>query len=158
MSFCCLTKADFQLARAIWSQSLWPGRHSEIEATSAIGPDGRISLLNHREIQSIFLVAKDRNEETIGLVSGFPTGDRLFRSRGLWVGENWRRRGIGRFLMAALESHARSENCDVIWTMPRKSSAGFYQSLGFQILGDTPVEYEFGPHVMATKILHCSSD
>jgi GNAT superfamily N-acetyltransferase len=60
-------------------------------------------------------------------------GGRLYRSRGLWVDQSRRRRGIARQLMRELIDHAQSQGAVAIWTFPRKTAMPFYESMGFRM-------------------------
>jgi GNAT superfamily N-acetyltransferase len=139
----------FEEILPIWRNQLWPGRQSAIEPVSIIDPEGRLTL-KPGELEPVFFQVWDERNEIIGVNSGFRTSANLFRSRGIWVKPEYRRQGIGLILMHAVENHARSCGCKVLWSMPRESAFGFYRRLGFEVTGGTDT-YEFGPHFLAQK-------
>jgi GNAT superfamily N-acetyltransferase len=130
----------------IWSQKLWPGRESAIEPTSVISEEGNLSL-DPGQLCPWFWIAENERHETIGVVSGFKTSPKGFRSRGIWVAEPYRRKGFARKLMGQLREQARQLDCHYVWSMARATSKDVYLSLGFQIYGETSA-YEFGPHYL----------
>lgn len=143
------SEITFEKILPVWRDKLWPGRESAIEPVSAIDEDGSINMeiMNSNPV----FIACTENENIIGVVSGFKTGEK-FRSRGLWVSENVRNSGVGQGLMLELEKVARSQRCSAIWTMARNDAFPFYEKAGF-IKKKVITQYEFGPHVICEKTL-----
>jgi len=52
----------------------------------------------------------------------------------LWVDDVWRRRGIGRALLARAEAHAETQGCHSVW-LDTFQARGFYLKLGYQEFG-----------------------
>jgi GNAT superfamily N-acetyltransferase len=52
----------------------------------------------------------------------------------LWVDDAWRRRGIGRALLARAEAHAAAAGCHSVW-LDTFQARGFYLALGYQEFG-----------------------
>ena len=52
----------------------------------------------------------------------------------LWVDDAWRRRGIGRALLAQAEAHAVAAGCHSVW-LDTFQARGFYLALGYQEFG-----------------------
>lgn len=96
-------------------------------------------------------------EHILGVLSGHFGGiidnQRSYRTRGLWVSTVARRHGMARALMNAATTQAKKENCTLIWTFPRKSSISFYESVGFQRVGEWIDSGEFGPNIYALKTI-----
>lgn len=95
---------------------------------------------------------------TIGVLSGhfggWITERRSYRTRGLWVAPDHRGKGLARLLMRAAFEQAIKENCELVWTFPRKASMPFYESMGFELIGSwiddsDPQAGEFGPNGFA---------
>ena len=141
-------QCDFSEVEFIWSTQLWPGRQSKIEPTSAIDHEGDINL-NILESKPVFLKIEE-NKKIVGVLSGFQTSQRLYRSRGLWVEPAHRRRGLASKLIAEIERRAVLAKCDTLWTMPRASAQAFYLQQGFKIY-KAIAKYEFGPHLLVQK-------
>ncbi len=116
----------------IWKMHLWPHRESAIESNSAMTWLGGIDM-------SLMLASatfwKFQNAVLSGHYGGMINGERAFRTRGLWVPPESRGQGVATSLMQTAFETARRENCVVVWTYPRKSSIGFYESNGFKRVG-----------------------
>jgi GNAT superfamily N-acetyltransferase len=69
-----------------------------------------------------------------------------FQLRGMATTPETRGAGLGRALVKACVSYAREKHADLIWCNARKVAVGFYQKLGFTILGDEFEISEVGPH------------
>lgn len=134
----------------IWRDHLWVGRQSPIEPTSAIDINGEI---DGRLIQSpVKFWAILHHQNLLAVSSAFPTSKTLFRLRGTWVHPEHRRKKLGAELLKHIFLYAQSQGAELVWTMPRASSWGFYAQLGFTITKEI-TKYEFGPHYIATRNL-----
>ena len=143
-------RITFEEILPVWRDQLWPNRESPIEPLSAIDEDGSINMklmLSHPYFLGAYL-----DDQIIGVLSGFKTSAKSFRSRGLWVAPEQRGLGLARKLMADLERLAREAECDNLWTMARQDAWLFYRRLGFQ-QKLTIERYEYGPHVICAKAL-----
>lgn len=95
-----------------------------------------------------------QGDQVAGVVSGFKTSNKEYRSRGLFVFPNARREGIATTLLREIEKQAMKEGCDTLWTMPRKTAIDFYTSFGFERVGDWfDEDVEFGPNCFVKKSL-----
>ena len=131
----------------IWRDQLWPKRQSLIEPISWLSIDGTYCEQFALERPS-FWMARSPQNEVVGVLGGHPTPPGLYRTRGLWIREDFRRRGLGRRLMQELFNEALRMGYRQVWTMPRISSWPFYESCGFHVLRRAD-EFEFGPHFIA---------
>lgn len=75
------------------------------------------------------------NEKLIGVNSGHMTMDRLYRSRGLFVQEEYRKMGIGKKLLLKTISQAHHENAIGCWSYPKNTAWLAYARAGFQRTG-----------------------
>ena len=74
------------------------------------------------------------------------------RARGIWVDPEFRRYGVAQILFDMTEKQAKKENCDAVWSMPRKSALPAYEKFGFVKQGDFFDEgVEFGPNCWVLK-------
>lgn len=143
-----LEESNFEVVKEYWSHFLWPDRKSAIEETSWIDQDGKINpQLQFAKTYFWCLKLKD-SSKVVGVVSGADAGSLGFRSRGLWVDEDYRNQGFGRALMLALMQKAAELGHKKVWTMPRESSVHFYESIGFKMQKNIE-GYEYGPHYIA---------
>lgn len=147
-------KVSFEIIETIWKNNLWKDRKSPIETHSAMKLHGGYDIDYFNNTAS-FLVVKNSNN-IIGCLSGHMTSPYWYRSRGLWVLDTYRRKGIATVLMQELVNIAISEGALWIWTFPRISSLDFYQSQGFIRSSENINEdVEFGPNCFAIKPLCC---
>lgn len=145
-----ILKSDFETVSVIWKNHLWPERIEPIEATSALLFKEGIDL-NYKSSKAFFIKA-EANQKIIGVCSGHQTGSQEFRARGLWVSENFRRKGIGSKLFISIEKEAQRREGSRLWTLARHSSIKFYHSVGMKNFGKT-YKFEYGPHFWMTKTL-----
>jgi|10_taG_2_1085330.scaffolds.fasta_scaffold04646_5 GNAT superfamily N-acetyltransferase len=148
----------------IWDKELWPERKSKIEKMSALRwnaglwkKHGKVSITKDRSIFDNYTPTfwGIKNEgEIIGVNSGFRTSDRIYRSRGLYIKPERRKKGLSNLLLKLTLQIALKENCKMVWTMPRKSALFAYESVGFQKIGNwIEDDVEFGPNCVAIRVL-----
>ena len=77
------------------------------------------------------------NEKLVGVNSGHMTLDRMYRSRGLYVNENYRGKGIGQKLLLKTTSQGYHENAIAIWSYPKLDAWSTYGYVGFRQSGHT---------------------
>lgn len=145
---------EFQKISAIWQTDLWKGRESPIEETSALNFDLSIDLENQK--QPATHIAAMVDGQIVGVLSGHPTQDNLFRIRGLWVATACRKQGIAKLLVHNMEIHAQRFGKLKLWTLPRMTSWTAYEKMGFRISHEAK-GFEFGPHFVAEKIIQAHS-
>ena len=95
-----------------------------------------------------FLRANDSNGKIIGVISFNKTSAFAWRSRGVWVNHDHRRKGIGSALMNKAINIIKKENSVYIWSMPKVTAFPFYQKMGFKAYKEINT-YENGPHFLA---------
>jgi GNAT superfamily N-acetyltransferase len=141
---------NFDVIEAVWRNNLWPGRKSKIEPISIIDHQGKFDkkILEYKP----YFWGMYHDKELIGVISGMQTSEQHFRSRGIWVNENFRKLHVGSKLMNAVIEKSKELNCFILWSMPRCESWEFYEKNGFHI--EKKLEnFEFGPHYIAVKLL-----
>lgn len=140
----------FDEIRPIWTESLWPGRVSSIEAVSALNINRNIDM-SIMSATPTFVGFYD-DEKLVGVNSGFKTEPGMYRSRGLYVMPEYRHRRISQDLLQAIQDQAIAENCRMLWSLPRQAAFAAYAAFGFQQTSAW-FDMEFGPNCVAVKQL-----
>ena len=143
-----VSKSNFKEVSFIWRNYLWPERIEPIEETSALLFKEGIDM-SYRSSE-VFFIKTEVNGQIVGVCSGQRTGSREFRSRGLWVREDFRKKRIGSKLFFSVEKESQKRGCVSLWTLARHSSEKFYRSVGMKNFGKTD-KFEYGPHFWMFK-------
>ncbi len=85
------------------------------------------------DAQRFALLVRDQGGGLAGGLYGVLAWQWLF-VQALWVDDAWRRRGIGRALLARAEAHAVAAGCHSVW-LDTFQARGFYLELGYQEFG-----------------------
>tara|TARA_B100000959_G_C14966907_1_gene618140 strand:+ start:1421 stop:2494 length:1074 start_codon:yes stop_codon:yes gene_type:complete len=95
-------------------------------------------------------------DKLIGVNSGYKTSDINYRSRGLWVNEDYRRRKVSSLLLYNTIKKAEQEGAATIWTCPKEESVKAYESSGFNIVSKRlgPPLFQWGVNYIAIKSLN----
>ena len=142
-----ILEAHFDEVKEVWEKHLWPNRKSPIKTHSSLcfleGHDMRI----YDNPVFFFKVLNDK-DEIIGVNSCFQTGDHQFRSRGLYVFEDYRGQKVAKLLLEKAKEKAKEMGAREVWSMPRKGSEFPYLACGFELVGQWFDEgVEFGPNI-----------
>jgi GNAT superfamily N-acetyltransferase len=131
-----IEKISFHQILPIWNTHLWPDRISEITPTSAMSFMGGYDLQN---MTSPTFFAYMIDGEIAGVNSGHMCKDNDYRSRGLYVFEKFRGRGIGTILLKETIEQARKEEASLCWSYPKDTSWNTYAKAGFTLVSDWEV-------------------
>ena len=135
----------------IWKNSLWPGRESAVKSHSSMVYLGGTDMSIYKNPASYWSVYGDKNE-VIAVNSGFRTATDHYRSRGVFVAEEFRGKGIAKMLLLKAVEQAGLENCSIIWSFPRERILSVYQSVGFKSVEvKDPLVGEFGPNLYVAR-------
>lgn len=126
-----ISKIDFEIIYPVWRNLLWPERKSLIESTSAMNYLGGYDIKNLEFQPTFFGYFIDGN--LVGVNSGHRCKDNSYRSRGLFVNENYRQRGIGKSLLEASINQAIEEHAEFVWSYPKYTAYRAYIAAGFSI-------------------------
>ncbi len=142
----------FEEVYPIWDKNLWNGRLSEIKSMSSMmfleGYDMTIYSKYIPKFWGLY------DENLIGVNSGFQSSEFEYRSRGLWINKNYRKRGYSSYLLNAAINEALVLGCEKIWSIPRKAALKSYEAVGFSRCSNwTDEGMEFGPNCYVQKIL-----
>lgn len=132
-----ITKITFDEISPIWENYLWSDRLGNIDPASAMCYLGGYDLNNLDPNPTFFAYVID--SEIAGVNSGHRTMNGGYRSRGLYVFEKFRGRGIGTILLNSTIEQAKIENSSMCWSYPRKSSWKSYLNAGFKLTSDWEV-------------------
>ena len=119
--------------KSVWENELWPGR-KDIEPASAMLYSRSYSMKNF-ELPAFYFGIYD-STKLIGVNSGHMCDDGSFRSRGLWVDPNYRKRGLGVQLLSKTIAAGSKMGADFCWSLPRKTSWPAYERAGFILTSD----------------------
>lgn len=129
-----ITEISFFEIYGIWRYYLWSDRISTIETNSAMNFLGGYDSANMSYTPHFFAYIVD--SQIVGVNSGHHCSDNSYRSRGLYVLENYRRQGIGVKLLKHTIEQGRKEFCDYVWSYPKQSSWTAYKNAGFTLASD----------------------
>jgi GNAT superfamily N-acetyltransferase len=98
------------------------------------------------------LIAAFEEEKMLGCCMLIKTDPGTVRLRQMAVLNNLQGKGIGRALMQFAENIARDRGFRTITMHARKTATGFYEKLGYAVVGDEFIEVTL-PHVVMEKNL-----
>lgn len=81
---------------------------------------------------------------------------KAYRLRGMATLPSFRRKGYGRIVMREAIKHLKKNQCDMLWCKARTIAIPFYQSLGFEVVGNKYYIDDIGPHYTMYKTLPCN--
>jgi ribosomal protein S18 acetylase RimI-like enzyme len=99
------------------------------------------------------------NDEILGVISVFEashvyfTEERQFQIRGMAVLENQQKKGLGDLLVQAAEQYISQQNGEKIWFNAREIAVGFYNKMGYTVIGEQFDIAGVGPHYVMHKTL-----
>jgi GNAT superfamily N-acetyltransferase len=123
---------SFEEVKPLWNL-LWPNRDLR-PLSSMTFPSGYNMAIYDRYKPTFFGAYID--EILVGVNSGFKSSQSHYRSRGLYTLPAYRGKGIGVSILTKTIDQARYENCEMIWTLPRKESFSVYKRAGFEQVTD----------------------
>ena len=152
-----IQEISFEKIKLYW-KILWPNINVEDEIKYVSMPTCpyttnifiKLGKTSPRSIPSIF-IGYFIDSQIVGVLNGYKTSSYFFRTRGLWVNDNYRRLGIATKLMKEVEKFAFKCGCFELWTIPRKSAINFYKQYGFEQMTDFIIRDD--NHCYATKII-----
>lgn len=134
-----VSRIDFNTIQSIWKNKLWPNRNSAIETHSAMtwpfeGDPESIDMSIFDYTATFWGAYLDN--KLVGVNSGHRTTDEQYRSRGIWVDPDYRKRGVAQMLFLMTAHQAKVEGCEMFWSIPRKTALPAYTKFGFETVGD----------------------
>ena len=157
-----IKKITFEDTLPLWKEGL---PNMSLEKTSAmscfkvmtwveIEEIGKYDQVDHYDLENqkfipTFWGAFD-DGKLIGCNSGHMTLDKLYRSRGLYVKEEYRGQRIGQKLLLKTISQGYFEKAIAVWSYPRMESWMTYHYTGFYLQGKT-FSFEWVKHEEGTN-------
>ena len=99
------------------------------------------------------------NNQIIGVISIFEINNKQllvqksFQIRGMAVLPSFQKQGIGEALVKESEKFCTTQKANLIWFNARTTAVGFYQKMGYEIVGSEFEINEVGPHFLMFKKL-----
>jgi GNAT superfamily N-acetyltransferase len=126
---------DYETIFPFWREKLWKERETEITSRSAmLGFPGQYDG-NNFECQ-LWCYGCFIDDQLVGVNSVHECTDNTLRSRGLWVEEEYRGKGIGVLLLKEAIYIGREHEFLSVWSFPKKTAWSVYQAAGFKITSD----------------------
>jgi GNAT superfamily N-acetyltransferase len=104
------------------------------------------------------LIAAFEDEKMLGCCMLIRSDDATVRLRQMAVLNNLQGKGIGRALMQFAENIARDLGYKKITMHARITAIGFYEKLGYQVVGDLFEEVTIQHHIMEKSLLGSNED
>ena len=137
----------------ITSTETYPVRHIVLRAGKPI----ESCQFNGDELGSTLHFGYYLNNQIIGVISLFEIDNshfiaqKSFQIRGMAVLPTFQRQGVGVALMKEAEKFCATQKADLIWFNARTTAVGFYQKMGYEIVGSEFEINEVGPHFLMFK-------
>ncbi len=123
-------------------------RHGKpIESCSFVGDD----------LDSTIHFGLFENQNLVGVISLFKCANNSFKEenqyqiRGMAVLEEYQKKGFGEALIKHVETYVNKEIKPIIWFNARKTAVGFYEKLGYVIIGQEFEIKDVGIHFLMIK-------
>lgn len=100
-----------------------------------------------------------QNENLAGIISAFKNKHSSFEEknqyqiRGMAVLPEFQKYGLGKQLVLHTEEFLKQQKTELIWFNAREEAVGFYQKLGYKIIGDAFIIPDVGIHFVMFKSL-----
>lgn len=146
-----IEEITFDQAKRLWSL-LWP--NSKLKPQSSLTYPTGYDMSIYEKYEPVFFGALS-DDILVGINSGFKSNDTHYRSRGLYTLPEYRGQGVAYNLLLKTIRRAKEENCELIWTIPRKESFHVYERAGFEQVSEWSSEgMDFGINCYAVIDFH----
>lgn len=122
---------DFNLVFPIWRSHLWPDRTDPIRPLSSMLLGGGTDMSIYEKFSPRFL-GLFHEDSLVGVLSGHRSSADNYRIRGLYIHEEYRRRGGAQMLFKEFQKIAAEEKGSTIWSYPKLAALPVYKKFGFQ--------------------------
>ena len=121
---------DYTDIYSVWTTYLWPGR-LDIKQMSSMQYISGYNIKIY-DMYDAYFFAYFIDDTIVGVNSSHRSSDTEFRSRGLYVFEKYRNKGIGKKLLEYSIDLGKLEGCKTCWSVPRKIALSTYLAAGFK--------------------------
>ena len=125
-----IKEINFEIIKQIWEQYLWIDRQNISSMSSMLYHGGYNKDIYKKYKPKFFAYYID--EKIVGVNSGHSSSKIHYRSRGLWVNPDYRKKGIGTNLLKHTMTRGKKEDKVYCWSLPRKQSLAAYLNAGFE--------------------------
>lgn len=98
-------------------------------------------------------------ENIVGIVSVFEEKTPLliqqkqFQLRGMAILDSYQKKGLGEHLVKAAEEYITNKKGEAIWFNAREIAVGFYNKMGYEIIGEPFTISDIGIHYVMYRLL-----
>lgn len=143
-----LGRIEFDDISEVWD-NLWPGQEHKAFSSMKMMGGTDYTIQDWYKWRGWKIT---QGNSIVGVMAGHKSGKREYRTRGLWVKETHRGKGIANKLFSIAEKQAKAECCRYLWSYPRLQALGAYQKAGYESFGK-PDRGEWDDCVRAKKDL-----
>lgn len=133
----------------LWRELWYPKRDIQKRSGRLLITGFDRSIITNDDIKVTYFGAELDNK-IVGVNSGYSPNGFGYRSRGLYVLPEYRRRGIAQELLQSTEEQAHRENKPLLWSMPRRTALKAYKKFGFKVMSKF-FKGEYGENCFAVK-------
>lgn len=126
-----IKEISFEEIFPIWRNRLWPTRQDPIKPLSSMTLSGAFDMAIYDLYTPCFLGAFV-DGQIVGVNSCHLSSNYHVRSRGLFVDEAWRRRGIATQLLNVTEVKGLEWGALTLWSYPKNEALNTYLRAGFE--------------------------
>ncbi len=139
----------FEEILPLWKK-LWPDTevikpHNEWEFLGGYNPEVPCS--------DVWFIGYYEDDNLVGCNSCFMSSKNHLRSRGIYILPEYRGKGISKFLFDKTIEIAKQNDAELIWSYPRLDALPSYLAAGFESIGDSFNDFDYGPNIWAAKYL-----
>lgn len=121
----------------VWKNYLWPNNTGHYKKCSSMIFGGGIDLSIYDKYTPHFFGIFDKNKNLIAVNSGHKTSDYHYRSRGLYVKDEYRNNGYAKLLLKEAAKQAKNQGCLLVWACPRETARHVYLKANFWPIPNT---------------------
>lgn len=81
------------------------------------------------------------------------TSKKVYQLRGMAIKKDIQNSGVGKEIILKTVEILENKNCKTVWCNARESALGFYEKMGFRIIGERFQIPKVGPHFVMYKNL-----
>jgi len=139
-------EVGFNEVLPVWSEYLWPNSRN-LRPMSSLCFLGEYDNEIYNKYTARFSVA-ELDGRIIGVNSCHQTSKLHYRSRGIYVFDEYRRQGVAQLLFNFVKQSAIEAGCGLIWSLPRLDALSAYKTFGFTEVGEVVNQgVEYGPNI-----------